>query len=903
MSIVLLFVGAIIGGVFEGGKGVVLGGIAGFMLGLMQQLSLRITRLENKLEALSLKLNQATFRPAATESPAAATKVPPAVSPLQQTVKKPPPPPASTQIVDAATERTSTTADIEEVIAEPATSTNSSSVYHLWSKGIDGIVAYFTGGNPAVRIGIIVLFFGVAFLLKYAAEHAKLPVEARLIGVALGSIVMLAVGWHLRLSRASYAVMLQGGGVGLLYMTVFAALRLYSLISPLGALLIMLAVVAFSAMLALLQNARSLAVLGTIGGFLAPILTSSGDGNHVLLFSYFSLLNAGIVVMAWHKSWRILNFIGFIFTFVLGVLWGHTAYRPEHFSSTEPFLILSFLFYTTIAVVFALRNRTRPDYIDGTLMFGTPIIVFALQASLIGNDRYGLSLSALGFGLFYILLTKWVLTRNPNSVRMLSESLLALGIIFGTLAIPLALDARWTSAAWAVEGAGLLWLGVRNNKSIAQVFGVALQVLAGLAFYKGWGLMHGTQPVLNSVYLGCAIISLAGFFTSYLLYQYSERVPTARSVGAALLLWALLWWYGGAILEIDLRVGAAYKLNTFLIFASLSSAVLLTLSQRLNWHWLNFPALSLLIGMIIVAALTAILGHHPTAHLGYAAWPLAFTIYYWILYRNRARHPDLKLAHAATLWLLVALISWEISWNVDRLVEGAKIWRITAWALPSALLMFSFNNLRMRITWPLNANEADYIRMGLAPLAVFLILWSVITNFTQSGDPSPLLYLPFLNPLDVVQALALLSILKWSTLQRGISPTPEATIFHFGISRAIALAGLVWVTAILVRSFHAWGYVAFSRQEIFNSVLVQAGVSILWTLIAFATMVTATKRSSRTLWIAGATLAAVVVIKLFIIDLSNTGTIARIVSFIGVGMLLLVAGYFSPVPPRTEGEK
>ena len=900
MSIVLFFVGAIIGGVLGGEKAALLGGIAGFMLGLMQQLSLRLTRLEKQLEALSLRFNQATFPPDAAKAPASPR---PSSTPVPQPFKKPAPPPATSPINDAVEPSPVAAGLHEEDVVESQTPSDSPSIYGLWSRGIDWIVGYFTGGNPAVRIGVIVLFFGVAFLLKYAAEHAKLPIEARLIGVALGSIVMLAIGWRLRVSRASYAVVLQGGGVGLLYMTVFAALRLYSLISPLGALLTMLAVVVFSAMLALLQNARSLAVLGTIGGFLAPILTSSGDGNHVLLFSYFSLLNAGIVIIAWHKSWRILNFIGFIFTFVLGALWGHTAYRPEHFSSTEPFLILSFLFYTTIAVLFALRNQNRPDYIDGTLIFGTPIIVFALQASLMGNDRYGLSLSALGFGLFYVLLTKWVLTRNPNSVRMLSESLLALGIIFGTLAIPLALDARWTSAAWAVEGAGLVWLGMRNNKSIPQIFGVALQVLAGWAFYESWGLTHNTRPILNSVYMGCAIISLAGFFTSFLVYKHATRAPEVRTVGVALLVWALLWWYGGALWEIDLRIARLYQPNAFLIFASLSSAVLVILRERLNWQWLHFPALGLLIVMVGVAALAAALGHHPWAYAGYAAWPLAFTTYYWILYRNRTRFADLKLAHAATLWLLVVLVSWEMSWNVGRLVAGAEIWQITAWAVPSALLLLSFNTLRQRVPWPLNANEADYTRMGLAPLAVFLIMWSVLTNFTQNGDPSPLRYFPMLNPLDVVQALALLAILKWSVLLRGTSPTPAASFFHNSVLRGLALASLLWVTAILVRSLHAWGSVGFSRQEIFNSVLVQAAVSILWTLIAFATMFTATKRGSRALWIAGAALATVVVIKLFIIDLSNTGTIARIVSFIGVGVLLLVAGYFSPVPPRTAGKK
>ena len=54
------------------------------------------------------------------------------------------------------------------------------------------------GGNTVVRVGVIVLFFGVAFLLKYAYEHTHLPIEVRLIGVAAGAIAMLSLGWRLR---------------------------------------------------------------------------------------------------------------------------------------------------------------------------------------------------------------------------------------------------------------------------------------------------------------------------------------------------------------------------------------------------------------------------------------------------------------------------------------------------------------------------------------------------------------------------------------------------------------------------------------------------------------------------------------------------------------------------------
>jgi uncharacterized membrane protein len=81
-------------------------------------------------------------------------------------------------------------------------------------------------------------------------------------------------------------------------------------------------------------------------------------------------------------------------------------------------------------------------------------------------------------------------------------------------------------------------------------------------------------------------------------------------------------------------------------------------------------------------------------------------------------------------------------------------------------------------------------------------------------------------------------------------------------------------------------------------VLVQAALSLLWSLTALLLMTLATRRAIRELWLVGAALMGVVVAKLFAVDLSNVGGVERIVSFIGVGALMLVIGYVAPVPPR-----
>src|SRR5207237_1425911 len=164
------------------------------------------------------------------------------------------------------------------------------------------------GANLVVTVGVIVLFFGVAFLLKYTYERVHVPIELRLTALAVGAIVMLAIGWRLRSSRPGYALALQGGGVGILYLVIFGAFRLFHLLPGPLTFALLVAVAASSAALSIAQNSLTLAAIGVSGGFLAPLLASTGQGSHVMLFSYYVVLNAGIVAIAWVKAWRVLIF-------------------------------------------------------------------------------------------------------------------------------------------------------------------------------------------------------------------------------------------------------------------------------------------------------------------------------------------------------------------------------------------------------------------------------------------------------------------------------------------------------------------------------------------------------------------------------------------------------------------
>lgn len=879
--------------------GAIIGGVIGWLVGRKWGVDKddRYAALEQRLQALEQRLDRFDGRlvkvePRAEPEPEPVVLAAPVVAPTRTAAPESAPEPLASEPLAARAE------DVPPLTPEVPPSR---------SKGLEdsALWRWLTGGNTVVRVGVIVLFFGVAFLLRYAYEHVHAPIELRLAGVAAGAIALLAFGWRLRERRAGYALALQGGGIGVLYLVIFAAFKLYGLIPPVPAFALLVGVAAFSAVIAVIQDSRSLAVLGVSGGFLAPILASTGGGSHVALFGYYAVLNAGIFGVAWFKAWRILNLVGFAFTFAIGTLWGVQFYRPQHFATTEPFLVLFFLLYVAIPLLFARRQAGRLErYVDATLVFGVPLVAFGLQAGLVRAIEYGAAWSALALAALYLVLAKAVWGRAGERLRLLAESYLALGVVFATLAIPLALEGRWTSAAWALEGAAIVWVGVRQQRLAPRLFGLALQFLAGLAFLADPGKVTGALPIANSFYLGCLFLALGGLFCAWYLDRHRAAVTRGERIAAHVLFgWGILWWVAGGLHEIRDHVGSVYREQAALLFSTGSCVAFSWLHTRLDWRAARYAALALLPLMIVQGAVALGAYTHPFAHIGWIAWPLAFVAHILVLRRHEVPGSRYQYwLHAAGLWLFAALGSWEVGWAIDELVRGKAVWPLIAWALVPGALLALIALRGTRLGWPIAAHRDAYLVAGCAPLAVFLGLWAFLVNFVSNGDPSPLPYVPVLNPLDLAVLGAVLVVALWFAEGRRLAIPAFAMVSPAPGYALAAAAGFVWVNAVLLRTLHHWADVPFDLDRMLRSDLVQTSFSILWTLIALATMVLATRRGLRAAWLAGGALLLVVVAKLFVVDLSNIGTIARIVSFIGVGVLMLVVGYFSPVPPKAREE-
>jgi uncharacterized membrane protein len=799
---------------------------------------------------------------------------------------------------------------------------------------------WLLGGNTIVRMGVLVLFVGLAFLAKYAVDNALLPPELRLASVAAAGIALFVFGWRLsgrQPDRLAYALTLQGAGVGVLYLTVFAAFRLYQFL-PAGAAFAVLGLIcAFSTAIALLQNAMPMAFIGFAGAFAAPLLVSTGQGNHVGLFSYYLLLGVAIAAVAWLRAWRALNLLGFFATFGVATLWGVLKYQPEQLGSTEPFLVAFFLLYLAASLMYATRHALHPKQaVDATLIFGLPLVAFGLQAALVRNIEYATAFSSLTMGALYLALGWWAMKRRDAGVgQWLGECFAALGLGFVTLAVPLALDARWTSAVWAAEGAGVYWMGQRQDRWLARLVGLALQVFAALSYLSA--LDHAPAdvwPLANPSFIGAVLLAASALALAHWTRFAAAPAGSAwvrqfmqleQSLSPALFWVGFLWWQFALLHDIEravpntdgnwVQILSPAMQSHLEMLGWLASAWLahrLALPERARpWSIASTPAWFSLPVMLLFALQGVVELDHVFQDWGWLVWPLALWLHFVTLKHLDAMAPQRwwSWVHSGGVWLVMLLAGNLLVWAVQRAQLQGTAWASVIFLVASVLVLLALTprplyqaDSRVRAAWPLVRFAQAYLWRAAWPLAVAVALGALVVAVHSDGNALPLPYVPVLNPTDLTVALALATCAMWLSRVRQSNLALPAVAQHARWPLVLAGLAFVAVNTVWLRVAHHFAGVPWAADRLFESFLVQAGYSILWTLMALGLMLLAHRRHTRQVWMGGAILLGLTVAKLFLVDLSNRGGSERIVAFIAVGVMMLVVGYFAPIPPAPARE-
>ncbi|SFD98887.1 Uncharacterized membrane protein [Phytobacter palmae] len=750
---------------------------------------------------------------------------------------------------------------------------------------VTSLVRWFMQGNPLAKLGIILLFLGLAFLFRYSVERSLFPLELRLVVAALGAMALLFLGWRLRHKQPVFALILQGGATGALYLTVFGAFRLWQMLPMSLSFALLLLICAASVGLAVLQRALSLAMLASLGGYAAPLLLSSGGGSHVTLFSFYLLLSVGILAISVWQHWRELNLLGMFFTFGVGSLWGIADYRPQYYLSCQLFLIANLLIFGVLSVALSLRAQKKGQRIvDGVLLFAPPLVGFGMQYAITHHLTYGPALSALGYGAFYMLLAWGAVKRFPGAGKPLVLAALALGGAFTTLAIPLALSARWTAMAWALEGLGVLWLGVMQGQRRMSYSGTGLLVLAlGSAL---WAMTDGTTAL--SVMVIFAVLSATWLVAARLW----RRLPAPGSL--VLLAGGITFWLVALWGASDWMFNKGIPAGVLGLLA-LSVWGWRYMARRLHWWALHY-AVWLLWPVMLAVLLWQLTIEQQLLEAGWQnlAWCAALPSAYLLLYRERRVPARLAQGlHISLLWMVLLAAGTELFWFVDALPWGMDAWRSGLMMAAGGIVVLLINAGIHRGVWPLRVWPEWYGSLGLLPVAFPLIVLLVLAN-VQDGRVIHMLYLPLVNPLEEGAAFALLAVWSWWRFCHLRFP-PAAQR-----AAPLVLAGLSfwWLNGLLLRALANYGQVDWDSESLWHSRLIQTSFALFWMLGALVVMLLATRRGTRQGWFCGAALLGVVIVKLMLVDSAGGGGLARAIAFIGVAVLVLIVGYFSPLPPK-----
>lgn len=755
------------------------------------------------------------------------------------------------------------------------------------------IKSWFTEGNVPVKIGMLVLFAGVAALLKYATDAGMLhvPIALRLSLVALAAVAGLLFGWRQRHARHAFALSLQGGALGILLITVFTAFRLYALLSPQAAFALLLMLVAGIGVLAVLQDALALAVLALLAGFLAPILTSTGQGSQVALFSYYAVLNLAIFGVAWRRSWRVLNLLGFVATFGIGTAWGVLQYRPELFTGTEPFLILNFLFYLAIPLLYLRHAESGQDkLIDGCLVFGNPLASLLMQSALLHGRAQPLALSAVLAAVVYAAVA-WSIRRREQ-FGILRDAWAALAIVFATLAVPLAFSASLTGSIFALEGAGLIWLGLRQQRWLARLAGLGLQAAAALIVLK----LYGSHAVLAATwfdrdFLSALMLVFGAFASTWFYARLGSHDTVGRLAGVLLYGWGLCWWLGACLAAIGRHVGYAAEPAAVMLLPIVTAWAAAEVARRRPRFELGtviaWTAPVLFVGIALLA-----LGQLGSASQPLRSWNLLVTVAGALLgWRTltslRAWRSQAVLGQWSWLWRWALIASAVIRAGMPA---GGN-WQLLCATLPLCTLAWLALARPQWLASPL----PDSMPRLRAPLLHSVMLVLGLYGFTRlfmAGDATPMAYLPLLNPLEL-----LLLLIMW--LACGWLRDPMAPAW-WREHRAMVLgaSGMAFVTSATLRAVHQLGHVPWNEFALFDSSLAQLALTVVWSMFGLLAWVWGSRRGQRPVWLAGAAAMGLVLAKLLLIDRGHLGNLFGIASFIAYGLLCTLIGYLAPAPPR-----
>ncbi|MFC1738078.1 DUF2339 domain-containing protein [Planctomycetota bacterium] len=575
--------------------------------------------------------------------------------------------------------------------------------------------------------GVITVIVGVAFFLKYMYDNNLIGPLGRVVIVAVAGFIALAVGEVTR--RRSYDIVAKGVtalGFATLYAAVFAAQQYYGLIGPITSFLLASIVTAAAMIYAVGLDEILIAFLSLLGGFLTPVIVSTGGNLPMPLFTFVLILSIGAMLCAYYRKWPAVNFIAFAGTFILYSGWFEKFYRPAmRTAETAPkqitvalgWLGIFFVLYLVLLTLYELAKKVKAKKEDALLILANASVVFYfLWTILFKNYQTELAFCSLGLSAAHLGVMALVIWRCKDDLE-LRQVLLAIGLVFLTIAVPLYFMMNAITIAWAAEGLILIIIGLRYRSVLTQLGGGLALLLSCCNLVCRLPLHAGSFRFIFNPPFATWCFVVAVILLCHILYRriaQSTQSPKATTAQVLYNLAIILFfvvvsmeWYShckynlmaaaqgaclkGQVIILSLTIpllvlrpvcpkGILSKIIA-LIFTSAGSMFIIINFYRFHTNsFIIFANMNFLIVLLFVAALL---------------------LSAWLLYQNRQKETD-DLKFAAALALAVVFVLWimlteeiYLYWYCrNRFAQPLDNWEFLAqmyisvmWALYGAGLM------------------------------------------------------------------------------------------------------------------------------------------------------------------------------------------------------------------------
>jgi uncharacterized membrane protein len=470
--------------------------------------------------------------------------------------------------------------------------------------GFEAVIA----GRWLNYVGILALLFAVTFFLKYAFDNNWVGPRGRVgIGLLMGSALYPWSHWLLDRGYKYFSEGIAALGAAVLYLSLWAGWHYYGIFSQSTAFTLMIVVTAATMIVAVGRNSERIAFLALIGGLITPMLVSTGENHEVALFSYLTILGAGVLGIAWVRNWKSLPPAQFAATLIYFWGWYSDFYRDSELTTTIVFATMFFILFAVLPVVRSWRAGELSGLESGIVLVNSLAYLVALRQMLWPQNRWALTVAVLALAAAHLGAERLLPETRGGELRVARILYAGLALTFVTLAIPIRLDGRWITIAWALEGAVLIWSGLRVRFAPMRWVGfVMFAVVAGrLAVIS----IPARDFLFNARFATFAIavasILVACYFANAAWTDLSEAEKTAYRISAiganVLALVALsleVWDAFGRMPSLGIDRGHAQGLALsmlWLVYAlGLLGAGLWKKSQAMRWQAL------VLLGVVIV---------------------------------------------------------------------------------------------------------------------------------------------------------------------------------------------------------------------------------------------------------------------------------------------------------------